>query len=374
MNIQNFAPAPIIPEKEVHDTTVVVAMSGGVDSSVTATLLHALGYKVIGLTMRLYGDDNPTRKGACCAGIDINDAQDVAIKMGFKHYVLDYRDTFQRDVIDKFIESYAHGETPIPCITCNQTVKFRDLIQTAKALGADALATGHYVRRVAYNGHNYLCKAFDTSKDQSYFLFTTTGEQLAFLRFPLGEFKKSDIRNLATYFALNVADKPDSQDICFVKDKYTDFINKIKPSIMKTGNILDINGKILGQHAGIGRFTVGQRRGIGISHSDPLYIISINAVDNTVTVGPLSALRRNKVYIRECNWINQAALLGTEFGAHARLRSSHIGGNAMVKCHSDGSAEVTMLSGHHTVSPGQACVIYDGDRLMGGGWIYQPLQ
>src|SRR5476649_1861634 len=293
-------------EGRPQDTRIVVAMSGGVDSSATAALLKSEGYDVVGITLQLYDHGAAThRKGACCAGQDIHDARDVAARLGIPHYVLDYERRFRESVIDSFADSYAAGETPVPCIECNRSVKFRDLLSTARELGASALATGHYVasRRMADGSRALVCAA-DADRDQSYFLFATTREQLDFLRFPLGDMTKRQTRVLAGRFGLSVADKQDSQDICFVPTgRYTDIVGRLKPNALAPGDIVDLDGHIIGRHQGIAHFTVGQRRGLGIASSAPLYVIRLDAASRRVVVGPREALRMDRIVLRDVNWI-----------------------------------------------------------------------
>jgi tRNA-specific 2-thiouridylase len=298
-------------EGRPQDTRVVVAMSGGVDSSVTAALLKAEGYDVVGVTLQLYDHGAAThRKGACCAGQDIHDARMVAGSIGIPHYVLDYEDRFKEAVIDRFAESYVAGETPVPCVDCNQSIKFRDLLSTARELGAKALATGHYVAsRALPAGGRALYRAREEERDQSYFLFATTREQIDFLRFPLGDLAKAETRDLARRFALPVAEKPDSQDICFVPTgRYADMIERLRPGSAEAGDIVDLTGRILGRHAGIINFTVGQRRGLGIAAGEPLYVVRLDAAKGRVVVGPREALRITRVRLRDVNWIGDGAL------------------------------------------------------------------
>ncbi len=315
-------------EGRPQDTRVVVAMSGGVDLSVTAALLKSEGYDVVGITLQLYDHGAAThRKGACCAGQDIHDARNVAERLGIPHYVLDYESRFRETVIENFADSYASGETPVPCIECNRLVKFRDLLTTARELGAAALATGHYVasRRLPGGSRALLCAA-DADRDQSYFLFATTREQLDFLRFPLGDMTKSQTRELARRFGLSVADKHDSQDICFVPTgRYTDIISQLKPNAMEPGDIVDLGGHVIGHHEGIVHFTVGQRRGLGIASGAPLYVLSLDAANRRVVVGPREALKMHRIVLRDVNWIGDGALdraIGGGLELFVRVRSN----------------------------------------------------
>lgn len=353
--------------KNPADTKVVVAMSGGVDSSAVAALLHEQGYQVVGITLQLYDYGKAVgKKGACCAGQDIQDARRVAETLGIPHYVLNYESKFKESVMDDFVETYLAGETPIPCVKCNQSVKFRDLLSVAKDLGADAMATGHYVQRKQENGHAEMHRAADLNRDQSYFLFATTQEQLDFLRFPLGHLKsKDETRALAARFGLQVADKPDSQDICFVPNgNYAGVIEKLKPGALEPGEIVHIDGTVLGRHDGIINFTVGQRKGLGIGGTEePLYVVRVDAEKKHVIVGPKEALLRQSFIIKDCNWLGE----GTD--AIVKLRSMHPGAPATIERLENGRARVTLLEPQAAVSPGQACVAYAGDRLIGGGWI-----
>ncbi len=358
--------------KPRRETRVVVAMSGGVDSSVTAALLAEAGYEVVGITLQLYAAGGPrTRPGACCAGEDIYDARRVADRLGIRHYVLDYETRFKEAVIDDFADSYLRGETPIPCVRCNERVKFRDLLALARDLGADALATGHYVRRVAGPEGPELHRAVDEARDQSYFLFATTPEQLEFLRFPLGDMPKEEVRAQADRLGLAVADKPDSQDICFVPSgRYAGVIERLRPGAAEPGDIVDEGGQVLGRHEGIIHYTVGQRRGLGIAAPEPLYVLAVDAARRAVVVGPQAALLRDRVFTGPLAWIGgDAPQPGEARAVVARLRSSHPGAPARLVPAENGIAEVVLDESEPATAPGQACVLYDGDRVLGGGWI-----
>jgi tRNA-specific 2-thiouridylase len=362
-------------DKKPAETRVVVAMSGGVDSSVTAALLREEGYDVVGITLQLYDHGAAVgRKGACCAGQDIHDARNVAARIGIPHYVLDYESRYREAVIDEFAEAYVRGETPIPCVRCNQTVKFRDLLSTAADLGADALATGHYVRRVEGEEGPELHRATDPSRDQSYFLFATTAEQLAFLRFPLGGLAKAETRAFAARFGLPVAEKPDSQDICFVPNgSYASVVEKLRPEAIVPGEIVDLEGRVIGRHDGIIRYTVGQRRGIGVggrdAESDPLYVVRLEPATHRVVVGPRAALARARLSVDGVNWLGGRAAPKGGLAAAVKLRSTMAPVAATVFRQRDGGADVVFAEPQYGVSPGQACVFYDGDRVLGGGWI-----
>ena len=357
--------------KDINKTRVVVAMSGGVDSSVAAALYAEAGYDVIGITLQLYDSGKTTKNsGTCCAGQDIYDARRVASKIGIPHYVLNYQDKFKTEVMDSFADSYINGETPIPCITCNQTVKFRDLALAAHNLGADVLATGHYVRQLPGPSGPELHRAIDLEKDQSYFLFATTIEQLSFLRFPLGELSKSSVRQHAKRFDLSISDKPDSQDICFVPNgKYADIIEKLRPSSYKPGNIIDQSGKVLGSHKGIINYTIGQRRGLEIGSPVALYVTNIDKASNTVTVGPKESLLCNIVYLRDQVFLDSSIVPGSERKVIVRLRSSHPGAEGLLCIDQNSKAYIQLTTPETKTSPGQAAVCYDGDRILGGGWI-----
>ena len=362
----------LVTHKAPADTRIVVAMSGGVDSSVTAALLAEQGYDVVGVTLQLYDHGAAvSRKGACCAGQDIADAGRVTETIGIPHYVLNYESRFREDVIDVFADAYVRGETPIPCVLCNQTVKFRDLMQVARDLGADALATGHYIRRVETAEGVELHRAADETKDQSYFLFATTGEQLEYLRFPLGELTKDETRQLASRFDLPVAAKPDSQDICFVpQGRYADVVLKIRPDAAEAGDIVDLDGNVLGQHDGIIYYTIGQRRGLHLDKAaDALYVIRIDPDAKQVIVGPREALATTTVTLNNVNWLGGDVADGEAIDCEVKVRSMRPAVAAVVRLSKDGSASVELAAAEHGVAPGQACVFYDGERVLGGGWI-----
>lgn len=347
-------------------TRIVAAMSGGVDSSVTAALLQREGYEVIGVTLQLYSGA-PQRKGACCAGLDIYDARRVAEKLGIAHYVLDYEDRFKKAVIDEFAEGYARGETPIPCVRCNERIKFADLMESAKALGADGLATGHYVRRIDGASGPELHRAAEEARDQSYFLFATTPQQLAFLHFPLGGMAKPKVREIAAELGLINAEKPDSQDICFVAGDYIDVVKKLKPEAGAPGDIVDLGGRVLARHAGIANFTVGQRKGLGLSgYDEPLFVLELDPVRRRVVVGPRSALSTSTIELRGVNWLAEPSLAAD---CVVKVRSMRPPVAASVTPGPGGTARVDLAVPEEAIAPGQACVFYSGSRVLGGGWI-----
>jgi tRNA-specific 2-thiouridylase len=357
-------------------------MSGGVDSSVAAALLKRAGHDVIGVTLQLYDSGTATgRKGSCCAGQDIHDARRVAASLEIPHYVLDYEARFRDAVIGKFAESYVAGETPIPCVTCNQEIKFRDLLGTAGELGADVLATGHYIQKREGPAGPRLMRAADRERDQSYFLFATTRAQLERLAFPLGGMQKSEVRALAREFALPVADKPDSQDICFVpKGHYSGVIERLKPGALASGDIVHADGRVLGRHEGIIHYTIGQRRGLGVAGGEALYVLGLDAARNRVVVGPRDFLRTEGLVLKNVNWLGDAPLETTGSGLRifARIRSTGQTQPATLLKDADGRVRVALEDGEHGVAPGQACVFYEDAspeaRVLGGGWIEQTFR
>lgn len=364
--------------KPPADTRVVVAMSGGVDSSVVAAKLADEGYDVVGVTLQLYDHGAAlAKKGACCAGIDIHDARRVAEERGFPHYVLDYENVFKDAVIDEFADSYLAGATPVPCIRCNERVKFKDLLETAKDLEADCMATGHYIQRKLGDTGPELHAAEDAGRDQSYFLFSTTPEQLAFLRFPLGHLPSKDAtRTLAARYGLAVADKPDSQDICFVPNgDYASVIEKLRPGAAESGAIKHADGRVLGTHNGVIHYTIGQRRGLGIGGlSEPLYVVKLDVDAKEVIVGPKSMLATRTVPVREINWLGDEPFDSrSEWNVAVKVRSTRPPRDAVIRPLSATTAEVELISAEQGVSPGQACVFYDpnGSRIFGGGWIWK---
>ncbi len=364
-------------KKSPKDTKIVVAMSGGVDSSVVAGLMKKEGYNVTGITLKLYDDIKPTTKGRqCCAGRDIIDAKRVSETLDIEHKILYYQKKFKSEVIDSFIDSYVAGETPIPCVQCNQTVKFRDLFKFAKDLKADALVTGHYVLRHEHNGSGAMYRAEDKDRDQSYFLFSTTQKQLDYLRFPLGSINKSETRKIADKLKLNVAGKPDSQDICFVPNgDYAAVIEKYRPQSFEKGDIYNLNGEKLGSHDGIIHYTIGQRRGIKISNKEPLYVIDINAKNNSIIVGPQECLNVKKLYLRNINFLSDTKIFKKNIFIKVRSTGKLL--KAKVDLKND-SAIVEILEDEKGISPGQACVFYSkdnlGERVLGGGWIEKTVK
>ena len=360
-------------EKKPSDTTVVVAMSGGVDSSTVAGMMKKEGYNVIGITLKLYDDGKEVASSKqCCSGQDIMDAKRVAHKLDIEHKILYYQNKFKQGVIDNFVESYLKGETPIPCVQCNQTVKFKDLFEVSKDLKADALITGHYVKSITSGMETNMYRAIDENRDQSYFLFNTTREQLNYLRFPLGGMLKDETRSIAKKLKLNVADKPDSQDICFVPNgDYASVIRKFRPDSFKKGNIKDLKGKVIGVHDGIINFTIGQRKGIKVSDVEPLYVLKINSDKNEIIVGPREKLGKKNININNLNLLVHESELSKQILVKVRSTGKLL--EAKVDLKNDNSAEVNLKDFEDGISPGQACVFYDldqqGHKVLGGGWI-----
>lgn len=360
-------------EKKPSDTTVVVAMSGGVDSSTVAGMMKKEGYNVIGITLKLYDDGKEVASSKqCCSGQDIMDAKRVAHKLDIEHKILYYQNKFKQGVIDNFVESYLKGETPIPCVQCNQTVKFKDLFEVSKDLKADALITGHYVKSITSGMETNMYRAIDENRDQSYFLFNTTREQLNYLRFPLGGMLKDETRSIAKKLELNVADKPDSQDICFVPNgDYASVIRKFRPDSFKKGNIKDLKGKVIGVHDGIINFTIGQRKGIKVSDVEPLYVLKINSDKNEIIVGPREKLGKKNININNLNLLVHESELSKQILVKVRSTGKLL--EAKVDLINDNSAEVNLKDFEDGISPGQACVFYDldqqGHKVLGGGWI-----
>jgi len=369
----NRPATPLVPGRK----RIVVAMSGGVDSSVAAALLQAEGHEVIGVTLQLYDHGQASRRrGSCCAGQDIHDARRVADHIGIPHYVLDYEKRFEAAVIQSFADSYLAGETPIPCVTCNAQVKFKDLLDTAGELGADLMATGHYIARRDTPAGPHLVRAADGERDQSYFLFSTTAEQIDRLCFPLGDMSKSDVRTRAAALGLPLADKPDSQDICFVPTgRYTDVIARLRPDADTAGEIVHVDGRVLGRHAGIVNFTIGQRRGLNIQAAEPLFVVRLEPRTRRVVVGPREQLRTVAVALRQVNWLGEAriAASGRSVDIHAKLRSQQRPQPATLHFRDGGLAIVELAAAEYGISAGQACVFYEDaaarSRLLGGGWI-----
>ena len=359
--------------KKPEDTTVVVAMSGGVDSSTVAGIMKNEGYKVIGITLKLYDDGKEVAASKqCCSGQDIMDAKRVANKLGIEHKILYYQDKFKQGVIDNFVESYLNGETPIPCVQCNQTVKFKDLFEVSKELNADALVTGHYVKNITSNNINNMYRAIDENRDQSYFLFNTTREQLNYLRFPLGGMLKDKTREIAKNLDLNVADKPDSQDICFVPSgDYASVIRKFRPDSFQKGNIKNLNGDVIGVHDGIINFTIGQRKGIKVSDKEPLYVIKINSNKNEIIVGPKEKLGKKKINLENLNLLVDKKEFEKEILVKVRSTGKLL--DAKINLNEKNSADVNLKVSEDGISPGQACVFYKKDnfgfKVLGGGWI-----
>ncbi len=361
-------------KKSPKDTKVVVAMSGGVDSSVVAGMMKNEGYDITGITLKLYNEAQKPKNGRqCCAGQDILDAKRVSEQLNIEHKILYYQKKFKSEVIDSFIDSYVAGETPIPCVQCNQTVKFRDLFKYAKDLRADALITGHYVSRKKTYEKAEMYRAIDITRDQSYFLFNTSQEQLEYLRFPLGNIEKKETRSIASKLKLNVAEKPDSQDICFVPNgNYSSVIKRFRPESFKEGNILDVDGKVVGKHEGIINFTIGQRKGIGIAHKEPLYVIKIDADKGTITVGSKEFLKVDNLILKNLNILGSEKDFTNDIFVKVRSTGKLLKAKVNIK-NSEDSAKIEILNGEPGISPGQACVFYQkdlvGDKVLGGGWI-----
>jgi len=359
--------------KEPKDTLVVVAMSGGVDSSTVAAMMKNEGYKIIGITLKLYNDSKETASSKqCCAGQDIMDAKRVADKLKIEHKILYYQNKFKEGVIDNFVDSYLNGETPIPCVQCNQTVKFKDLFGVAKELKADALITGHYVKSITNGAETNMYRAIDENRDQSYFLFNTTREQLKYLRFPLGGMLKDETRKIARDLDLNVADKPDSQDICFVPNgDYASVIRKFRPDSFKKGNIKNLQGKVIGVHDGIINFTIGQRKGIKVSNEEPLYVLKINSDKNEIIVGPREKLGKKNININNLNLLVNEKQFSKDILVKVRSTGKLL--EAKIDLKPNNSAEVNLKNFEDGISPGQACVFYGEDnfglKVLGGGWI-----